>query len=248
MKRNYAITGATGNTGHIITKGLLGKGHTVRIISRNTAKSSEFIRNGGVLFKGSALDKGVPELAFKGADAVYILIPVEMTTNDFFRTQQTNVDNLVNAIRNNNVKYVVALSSIGADYSEGNGVVQGLNYMEQQLNEIEGLNAIYLRATSFMENLLGMAGLIAEKGMIAAPYDGDVKFPMIASQDIGNEALNHLEKLDFQGKNFKYLLGQRDISYNEIAHILSGASGGTRPSGAKSRGCTPSAATTTWAS
>jgi len=48
----------------------------------------------------------------------------------------------------------------------------------------------------------------------------DVKLPMIATKDIAEVAIQYLLNLDFRGNSVKYLLGERDVSYNEVAAIF----------------------------
>jgi hypothetical protein len=49
---------------------------------------------------------------------------------------------------------------------------------------------------------------------------GDLKLPMIATKDIGNAAADSLLTLDFTGKQTRELLGQRDISMNEVTSVI----------------------------
>ncbi|MBV9886535.1 MAG: hypothetical protein JO119_08320 [Acidobacteria bacterium] len=48
---------------------------------------------------------------------------------------------------------------------------------------------------------------------------------MIETEDIGNAAAEHLLKLDFSGHETKELLGQRDLTYTDVASVLGKAIG-----------------------
>ena len=61
--------------------------------------------------------------------------------------------------------YVVALSSFGADKESGSGPVSGLHESETKFQRISGLNAVFLRAGYFMENLLPQVGVIQNFGI-----------------------------------------------------------------------------------
>ena len=115
---------------------------------------------------------------------------------------------------------MVTLSSIGAHLSEGAGVVQGLERMEKSLNALPGINVRHLRASYFMENTLAQVGTIKFMGMMASPVRGDLKVPMVSTKDIAAVGLKRLTDLDFTGSSYEYILGQRDVSYNEIAQIF----------------------------
>jgi uncharacterized protein YbjT (DUF2867 family) len=78
--------------------------------------------------------------------------------------------------------------------------VIGLHKLEQKLNQIEGVNVLFLRAAYFMENTLPQAVVISKMGFSAGPVRPDLKLPMIASRDIGAFAADALVRLDFRGK------------------------------------------------
>ena len=215
----YTITGATGNTGMPIALGLLEKGHKVRIISRNKEKAQDLINKGAELFIGDQSDISLLKKAFEGADAVYAMVPFNPAAEDYFAFQMEHVNAMAVALKETGVKYVVTLSSVGAHMKQNAGVVQGLQQMEDKFNDIDGLNTMHLRASYFMENTLGQVGAIKQMGAMASPVKGDMKFPMVATKDIADKALKHLLALDFNGNNHEYVLGSRDVSYNEVAQM-----------------------------
>ncbi|MBE0662336.1 MAG: NmrA family NAD(P)-binding protein [Bacteroidales bacterium] len=223
--KTYVITGATGNTGKHIAMGLLEKGQKVRIISRNAEKAKELTDQGAELFLGDTTNKELLLKAFKGADAVYAMIPFDMNAIDYTEMQLSHGRTIAEAIKEAGVKYVVFLSSVGAHLIEGAGVVQGLERTERLLNSITGLNTMHLRAAYFMENTMAQIGAIKYMGMMASPVPGDLEVPMVATKDIAQVALNHLLNLDFKGTNHKYVLGQRDVSYDEVARLFGNAIG-----------------------
>jgi len=221
----FVITGATGNTGKIIATRLLEAGKSVKLIGRDPEKANDLITKGAEFAKGSLDDVEFLTTAFEGAAAVYAMIPPAYREPDFYGFQTKTVDTLATAIKNSGVKYAVSLSSLGAQLSEDTGVVFGLHYMEEEFNKIEGLNVLHLRPTFFMENLFGQIPLIKESGIMGSPVLANIKMPMIATVDIGNYGAERLLKLDFTGKSAQYLLGERDLTYPEIASILGKAIG-----------------------
>ena len=121
--------------------------------------------------------------------------------------------------------HVVTLSSIRADKPEKTGPVVGLHYLEEQLNGIDGLNVLHLRAGYFMENTPAQIGIIRMTGMAVGPLRPDLKLPMIATRDIGETAASALLNLDFHQKQTRELLGQRNLSMIEVAQIIGRAVG-----------------------
>ena len=101
----------------------------------------------------------------------------------------------------------------------------GLHNLEKKLEGIPGLNALFLRAGYFMENLLPQAAVIQSMGIMAGPVSADLPLPMIATRDIGAYAAEALLKLDFVRKSTHELQGSRDVTYRETAKIVGAAIG-----------------------
>src|SRR5271166_4721527 len=197
----YVITSATGNTGKIIASKLLETGKKVRVICRHADKAKELTDKGAELFIGNTMDAEFLKKAFKDATALYANIVMDWKTNDFTGDQVKHANAMADAIRECKVSYVVALSSQGAHLDSGSGVVLGLHKMETIFNNIEGLNTLFLRPTYFMENSLGMIGMIKNAGIMGAPVKADLSFPVIATKDIASYAARRLSALDFKGHN-----------------------------------------------
>lgn len=225
IMNRYVITGATGTTGRPVTLGLLEQGHRVRIISRSAEKARELTDRGAELFLGDTRDQSLLVRALDGADAIYVVLPMDGQAHDYTARQVEDATAIASAIRRAGTKHAVSLSSVGGHLPAGTGVVMGLHRMERLLSEIEGLNVRHLRATYFMENTLVQAQTIRQTGVMRAPIHGSVAFPMIAARDISAAALRLLTALDFTGSGCEYLLGQRDISYNEVASVFGKAIG-----------------------
>ena len=221
----YVITGATGNTGKIIATTLLEAGKKVRIIARDAEKAKELTDKGAELFKGSTNDVELLKKAFEGADSVYAMLPMNMQADDYTAFQMEHANAIAEAMEVCNVKNVVSLSSQGAHLKSNSGIILGLHKMEEKFNQIKGLNTLNLRPCYFMENTLGMVGLIKEAGIMGSPIKEDFMFPIIATKDIANYAAKRLLALDFEGNNHQDLLGARNVTYAEISKVYGSAIG-----------------------
>jgi uncharacterized protein YbjT (DUF2867 family) len=221
----YVITGGTGNTGKPIALALLKAGKKVRVICRDAAKAKDLMDAGAELRIGDASDAAFLTEAFKGATAAYLMIPPNMQSDNFTNYQMLQVKAMATALVNCDVKYEVTLSSIGAHLERNAGVILGLHYAEQTFNAIPGLNTLHLRPTYFIENTLGMAAMAKHMGITGSPIKGDMPFPIIATKDIAAYAGKRLAALDFSGHNVQYLLGNRDVTYKEIAALYGNAIG-----------------------
>jgi len=158
--------------------------------------------------------------AFSGALAVYAMIPPNMTSPDYRGHQDRITDAMAAALKKARVKYSVALSSVGADRSEKTGPIVGQHYLEQQFNQVPGLNVLHLRAGYFMENLLAQVAIIKATGYAAGMLRPALPLPMIATRDIGSAAADALLHPTFRGHQTRELLGPRDVSMAEAAGLI----------------------------
>jgi len=221
----YIITGATGNTGSVVAEKLLAEGQKVRVVGRDPQRLERLTQKGAESFIADATDADALRNAFAGAKAVYAMVPPNIASPDVRGYEESVSDALRAAIEGEGIKYAVVLSSVGADKSHGTGPVAGLHSLEKKLEGTPGLNALFLRAGYFMENLLPQAGVIKSMGSMAGPVKEDLPLPMIAARDIGTFAAEALLKLDFVGKSTHELQGPRDVTYAEVAKIVGAAIG-----------------------
>jgi uncharacterized protein YbjT (DUF2867 family) len=216
----YAITGATGNIGSKIADILLARGEKVRLISRDAARLQQYVERGAEPAVGSLTDVKFLTDTFRGAKAVFAMIPPNYGAQDFRAYQNIVGISTATAIVNAGVTHVVNLSSQGADLPRGTGPILGLRDQEERLNELRDANVLHLRCTYFMENLLANVPFIHEHGFAGSAIRGDQKIAMIATRDIADRAAWHLLERDFSGKSYRDLLGQRDISMQEAFTII----------------------------
>jgi uncharacterized protein YbjT (DUF2867 family) len=216
----YVITGASGNIGSKTAGILLEKGEKVRVIGRNADSLQQFVKKGAEAVVGNLKDSAFVARAFKGADAVFAMIPPDHTATDFRAYQNEVGTSLASAITKAGVRYVVNLSSQGADRSAGTGPILGLHDQEQRLDRLQGVNIVHFRPTYFMENLLANIPLINQKGIAGSAIRGDVKFAMIATRDIAAQVAVQLVNKGYKGTSVRDLLGERDLSLNEAISVI----------------------------
>jgi uncharacterized protein YbjT (DUF2867 family) len=221
----YVITGATGKTGGAAAEKLIASGEKVRVVGRDAKRLERFTQKGAEAFVADVTDAGALEKAFSGAKAVYAMIPPNHSSPDVPAYQERVTDALAAAIKNSGVTHAVALSSIGADKPDRVGPVIGLHHLEKKLAAIAGLNALFLRAGYFMENVLPQVGVIQSFGMAAGPIRPDLPLAMIATRDIGAAVADILLKLDFVGKQPRELQGARDVTYLEVTKTIAAGIG-----------------------
>src|SRR6187397_176036 len=136
----YVITGAAGHISKPLAEKLLKSGHDVTVIGRNAENLRSLTDIGAKAVIGSVQDVEFLKKTFAGADAVYTMSPPNYNTNDLKASIAEVEKNYAEAIKANNIKYVVNLSSIGAHLPDGAGPVNGLYRVEQALNELKTTN------------------------------------------------------------------------------------------------------------
>jgi len=216
----YVVLGASGHTGHVVATNLLSRGQKVRVVGRNAAHLQPLVAQGAETFIADVTDASALTQAFQQADSAYVMIPPNPASTDPLGYSNRVSDAIASAAKNAGTKNVVTLSSIGADKASGNGPVLGLYHLEQKLNQINAANVLHLRAGYFMENTLPQANAIRQMGSVATPLRADLKLPMIATRDIGAAATDALLHPSVRGNQTRELLGQRDLTYTEVATII----------------------------
>jgi uncharacterized protein YbjT (DUF2867 family) len=216
----YTVIGATGHIGSVISKWLLEKGEKVRAVGRHGGKLQTLVLKGAEPMVADVTDTGALSRALDGARAAFLMIPPSMTAADYRAEQEKTSDALSAAVRESGLQYAVNLSSIGAQAPAGTGPILGAHSSEYKLNAVEKLNVLHLRPAYFFENHLAGISMIQMMGLFGGALKPDLKIPMIATKDIGAYAAERLLKLDFNGKQAQELLGERDLSMNDVTAVL----------------------------
>ncbi|HET9285071.1 MAG TPA: NmrA family NAD(P)-binding protein [Candidatus Angelobacter sp.] len=216
----FVVTGATGHTGRIVAERLLDQKRKVRAIGRSKDRLQPLVARGAEAVVADLGNQAALAKAFKGADAVYVMIPPNEKSQDPLGDSRRVAQAITQALQESGVKYAVQLSSIGADKDARTGPVLGLHEFEKMLDAIAGLNVLHLRPAYFMENTLGQAAAVAKMGYTVGLLRSDLKLPMIATNDIGNRAAELLLDLSFREKQIHELLGHADLTMSEVAGII----------------------------
>lgn len=220
---HYVITGSIGHTGKPITQGLVQAGHTVTVITSKPDNVAAIEALGAKATVGFVEDADFVKEAFAGADAAYLLIPSKRGVTGWRAYQNDVIDNYIAAIRANDIRFAVLLSSVGAHVGNGVGPVDGLYDAEQKLAQVEGLNSKFLRPSYFMYNLFGMVGMMKGMGMMGSNF-GDDTIALTHTDDIADVAIQELLNLDFTGHQVRYIASDERTG-SEIAKVLGEAVG-----------------------
>jgi uncharacterized protein YbjT (DUF2867 family) len=215
------ITTPRGLIGHQVLDNLLDSGEELRVIARNPSALPADVRERLETVEGSHGDATVVDEAFEGADAVFWLTPpdpqapsVEAAFVDFTRPA-------AEAFKRHGVKRVVGVSALGrgTPWAPRAGYVVGSLAMDDLIAGSAAYRA--LTNPSFMDNLVRQADAIKNQGMFFSPIAGDRKLPSVATRDIAAAASRLLLDQTWSGVDEVPLLGPEDLSFNDMAKIIS---------------------------
>ncbi|MCE9670127.1 NAD(P)H-binding protein [Myxococcus stipitatus] len=219
------VMGANGNTGRKLVEILRREGQRVRALGRSPERLAPLTALGAEVLTGEADDAAFLTRAFRGADAVYTLLPVDRTSPDYHSAQRRKGEAIVQALRDSGVRHAVALSSLGADLSEGTGLLATLHDQEERLKTLRDTHVLLLRPVSFFENFHDVLGLIKHQGISGDSVEPDLAIPMIATRDIAEAAARAMMARDWTGHVARELLGPRDLSPHEATRLLGASLG-----------------------
>src|SRR4029077_18282336 len=216
------VTTPTGNIGSQVLKGLLSSKEPIRVIARDPDRLPPEARKRVEVVVGSHCDGWVVTEAFQGAQSVFWLVPpdpraasVEAAYVDFARPA-------AKALRQRDVKQVVGVSALGRGtlWAEHAGLVTASLAMDDLIAS-SGVSYRALTMPSFMDNLLRQVEPITKNGVFSLPIDGDRKLPSAATSDVARVAARLLLDHSWTGVASVPVLGPEDLSYNDMARILS---------------------------
>ncbi len=221
---NIAVTTPTGHVGSAVTDALLDRGGhiEVKVLGRRPHTLSAFVKRGAEAVIGSQDNSDYLVEATRDVDSLLWVTPPGYGSDNLRAFQNRLGKAGAAAIRTNGIARVVNLSSLGAQLDMGVGPIGGLHDVEGLLNDA-AVNIVHLRPGFFFENLLWQVDSIRKWGTISLPLSGSQRYPMIGARDIGHVAAELLASGDWTGCSVRELHGPADLSFDEVAGILSGA-------------------------
>jgi uncharacterized protein YbjT (DUF2867 family) len=208
------VTGATGTNGVELIRALDSRAERVRALVRDPEKAAKMLPERVELARGDMDDAESLAGAMEDVDRLFLLGPVHPR---FVEMEMNAVD----AAKRAGIRHVVKLSVWHAEPNASTAFAKLHADSERHL-QASGLAWTMLRPTFFMQNLLGLAGMI-KSGSIYQPA-GDGKSPHIDVRDIADVAATVLTTRGHEGKVYK-LGGPQDLSYHDIAAALTRATG-----------------------
>jgi uncharacterized protein YbjT (DUF2867 family) len=222
-----AVTTPTGNVGSHVVRMLCQAGVRPRLLLRNPERLDADVRDQVELAVGDQRDADYVAESTRGVDAVFWVHPDDWSVPDPDADAERTGEGLAAAMRQNRIARVVFQSSIGAELRHGAGFIDGLARIEQRLDAAQdetGAALLHLRCGYFMTNLLhDLDGLRAGRLTTIRPLDEPM--PWVDPRDIATVAAGRLLADDWTGRQVQAVHGPADLTWTEVAAVLSTATG-----------------------
>ncbi|CUI04432.1 NmrA family NAD(P)-binding protein [Massilia antarctica] len=216
----FAIVGAMGQTGSVVSETLLAAGHAVRmIVRRDDAQADGWRKKGAHICVADLDDHQAMVRAFGGAHGAYVMGPPHYLASDMFAQARLTHASLIAAANAAGLPRMVALSSVGAQHAGGTGNIGTTHDLECQLRGFDGVRTV-LRAANFMENWAWSLSPVLEQSILPSMFlPPERALPMVSVKDIGRTAA-HLLLEQSATHRLVELHGPCDVSPADAAAAL----------------------------
>ncbi|MFK8907264.1 NAD(P)H-binding protein [Streptomyces sp. YS-3] len=218
-----AVTTPTGHVGSRVVRLLLQAGVRPRVLVRDPDRLDDETRARVDVRQGDLTDAEFVREAVVGVRTVFWVDPTPHTTADPIDTSLRNAAPLIEAAQAGEVPRVVLLSSIGAEKRHGVGHIDALAGIEERL-DATGADVLHLRCAYFFTNLLFDLDGIAD-GVLTTAFDPDHPMPWVDPRDIGDVVAARLLSDAWQGRVVQAVHGPEDLTFRQVARILTDALG-----------------------
>ncbi len=222
-KLKVLVTGATGKQGGHLVRELLGRGHSIRALTRkpDSPAAAALAQRGVTMVPGDFEDQQSLERAARGVDTVFAMsTPYERGAD----TETREGINILRAASSAGVTHLVYTSVAGADRATGIPHFDSKFEVETEIRR-SGLPFTIVAPVFFMENFLAdwmLAGIA--KGSIALALPATRRVQQIAVADIAQFTALVIERRDgFLGKRID--IASDELTVPTAAAAISEASG-----------------------
>jgi len=218
--KKIAIAAATGNIGSSVARQISAHGATTLLLGQNLKRLEDLNIDGGLARVADISNTEEVIAATEGAEALLWLVPPVLDKPGLSEWYKKVTDAGIAAVKQNKIKRVVLISSLGASTTPNLGTVSYCGAMEVAFDELDA-SVVALRPGYFMENFILQAKDITEKGTFAFPFDSDHDIPFITADDIAEAATRYLLDETWAGHWKLNLMGPENITLAQAASRLS---------------------------
>ena len=215
-----AIAAAGGNVGSRISQNLSKSGVKIVLLGNNASSLEKLkIKNAQISITDISNKQQVLK-ATQGVDALFWLVPPVMSVTSLKQWYQKVTESGVLAVKENKIKKVVLLSSLGAGAKDDLGTIAFAGDMEKEFDQLDA-DVLALRPGYFLENFLLQAQSIFDNGTFTFTYDPEHDIPFVSTDDIGDVATKYLLDRHWSGHWKLNVMGPENITLTEAAQRIS---------------------------
>ncbi len=214
------ITTPTGDIGARVLSNVLKAGENVHVILRDASKLNADTRSRIEIIEGSHADGGAIAAALNGVSAVFWLPPGSPLARNPEDAYVNFSRAFCTALPSSSVSHVVGVSALGRAWPKPAGLAAASNAMDDMI-AATGVAYRSLACASLMDNIVRQIGPIRDQGAFFQPTPGDLKLPHVAKADVAAIASRLLTSQDWDSVAELALCGPEDLSFEEMATILS---------------------------
>ena len=228
MINNHQIViyGGTGFYGQKVVEKLVTKGHSVKVVTRNSENAKRIVGDKVEIFQGDVTEKGTIEKSLKNVSAIVICLSAMSSKliRKMKAIERDAVLEILEKAKNANISRLVYMSG----YEMRKQLLDDLKIPEFGEIKIEVEEKI--RQSDFNWTILGDAPsfeiffAFINKGKMAVPGGGLNAIPTISPEDVGEITAQIVMRDDLNGKRIK-LTGPKAYSFPEVAKLMTDMSG-----------------------
>lgn len=218
------VTTPTGDIGARVLSRLAQSDRPLRVVVRDPAKIPRDLIGRVDIVEGSHSDPSVIAQALAQIESVFWLPPGAPASAS---AQEAYVDfsrPFCEALAGSQVRHVVGVSALGRGWSKPAGHVTASLHMDDMIAET-GVAYRALACASLMDNLKRQADVIREADVFYQPTARHLQLPHVAKADIADVAARLLINTDWLGVDAIPLLGPENLSFAEMANIMTSVLG-----------------------
>lgn len=212
--RPVLVTGATGQIGSLVVRGLVAAGTPVRALVRDAARATQLAALGVELAVGDLARPSSVAAALAGVEQAFLLSPsqpdqVELPTA------------FVAEARRAGIAQLVKLSGAHADVAAATRFARWHGEVEQIIRQ-SGIAYTFVQPVYFMQNL--PAQIRSAGGRFLTPVAPDLAVSLVDVRDIAAVAVVALTQSGHTGQTY-LVTGPRLVSHREMAATITAATG-----------------------
>ena len=178
-----AIAAAAGNIGSRVAYKIAEAGVQSILLGRDVSKLEALKINNAICIATDLSDTNAVIKATAGAEALLWLVPPISNYPSLRESYEKVIKTGVEAVKANEIKRVVAITSIGAGSRDNLGTVTYAGQIEDAFRQLK-VNFVALRPGYFMENFLLQTAAIKNDRYFAFTYAPEHDIPFISTDDI----------------------------------------------------------------